>query len=62
METKFTLTFDGTQLQSLYEVLDMARRACDVPVAKSALQFMDTIREEVDRVNKEASETQVQNE
>lgn len=62
METKFTLTFDGVQLQSLYDVLDMARRACDVPVAKSALQFMDIIREEVDRVNKEASETPVQNE
>jgi len=49
---------DGQKLQSLYYVLDMARRTCDVPVAKLALEFMDTIREEAERVNNQAAQAQ----
>jgi hypothetical protein len=58
MDNQFTLTFDGQKLQSLYDVLDMARRTCDVPVAKLALEFMDTIREEAERVNSKAAQAQ----
>lgn len=62
MDTKYTLTFDGVKLQALYDVLDMARRACDVPVAKSALEFMDMIREEAEKVNRESGVKTEQNE